>query len=130
MRTDQLIAYTTSHQSELESLLQRYVTKGKNLFLRSDIWDEFKLFTDTDNGRILKNGPFTELFAKTQEAALINGCLYLAVRPRVASWRYFKLKLEKPALEPITIISYMEIKERLINPKSNEWPLEIDLGPF
>ncbi|MDH3347044.1 MAG: sucrose synthase [Desulfobulbaceae bacterium] len=130
MRIDQVVAFTAAHSLEIQQLLNCYLKKDKNLFLRSDIWDEFKLFTETPQGAVLKESPLAEFFAKTQEAALVDNYLYLAVRPRVASWHYFQINIERPHCEGIPPTTYMRIKERLVDSVDEEWPLEIDLGPF
>lgn len=67
-----------------------------------------------------------------QEAVLLRPLLYIAVRERVARWRYIEIHTEVMAFREIGVAEYLEAKERVIDASadSTDYVLEIDLSPF
>lgn len=69
---------------------------------------------------------------RVQEAVLHPPLLYLAVRERVARWRWVEVHTEIMECRGIDVPEYLEAKERVINGRSDSEPyvLEVDLSPF
>lgn len=112
-------------------LLRRYLNLGKPFLLRSDLWDEFERFCETESGACIVDTPLAKLISASQEAALETPWIYLAVRFQVARWTYLRFYIENLEHDEIPVSEYLRFKERLVNGGDHkEWPLEIDLTPF
>ena len=69
---------------------------------------------------------------RVQEAVLLPPFLYLAVRERVARWRWVEIHTEVMECRAIVVAEYLEAKERVINGglDPDRYVLEVDLSPF
>ncbi|MBU0680965.1 MAG: sucrose synthase [Proteobacteria bacterium] len=127
---DNLMDYIQDNRDAVYSLFRRFQETGKNLMLRTDLWDEFTLYcNETDNTSLL-DSPLAEAIAHTQEAALVSPWLYLDVRPRVAHWHYLRFHFEAMTLDEVSASQFLFFKESLVTSDPGFRILEIDLTPF
>ncbi|MEN8258776.1 MAG: sucrose synthase [Thermodesulfobacteriota bacterium] len=127
---DTLMTYIQENRDAVYSLFRRFQETGKSLMLRTDLWDEFKLFCAETENELLFDSPLAEAIAHTQEAALVAPWLYLDVRPRVAQWHYLCFHFESMTLQEVPASQFLSFKEGLVNSDPDDRILEIDLTPF
>ncbi|HYE33806.1 sucrose synthase [Methylocaldum sp.] len=110
------------------------IRKSERSFLqRSDLCDAFAVVCTAENAPDgLKQSPLGKAIRFSQEAALDEAWIYLAIRLRIASWRYVRIALDGLAVEEVTVRDFLRFKEVLATGQHgiDEWLLEIDLGPF
>ncbi len=130
MPAQDLAEFISHHRDKVAALFERYKNSGKTLFLRSDLWDEYKLYAMECEDDEFIDSPLAQAISKSQEATLVYPWLCIEFRPRVAHWHYFRFHLETLEVEEISITEFLKFKESVIDSQSGEWDLEIDLGPF
>jgi len=130
MSAHDLIEFVARHRNEVAALFARYKNSGKVLFLRSDLWDEYKLFSMEYGDESFLESPLAQAISKCQEANLLYPWFCLEIRPRVAHWHYYRFHLESLDVEEISITEFLKFKERIVGMTGGDWDLEIDLGPF
>ena len=118
------------HRDAVHSLFRSFQGQGKNLILRSQIWDTFVQFCEEDNQKELLHSPLAQALKKCQEAAVDEPWLYIDVRPGVARWHYLRYHFETMTFEEVSASEFLAFKERLVNGHSQEAILEIDFSPF
>ena len=129
---EQLPGFLNEHRQQLYLLLRRFRALEKPLLNWSDLTYEFDRFCETEAGTPLKNTGVRALVRATQEAVIHGPSLFLAVRTRVAEWRYVLLHAEDMMSREISVSEYLQAKERLVQTDGPEspWVLEVDLSPF
>lgn len=129
---ERLADYLQTARDDAYALFRAYTGKGKPFLLRSEVWDEFQDFISRDGRTHMSESPLAEALYATQEAALGQPWMYLAMRPRVARWEYIRIHLEAMKVEDARVEEFLEFKERLVNggDAAPDWTLEIDLAPF
>ncbi|MCJ7600387.1 MAG: sucrose synthase [Desulfobulbaceae bacterium] len=130
MPAQDLAEFVSRNRDKVSALFERYRNSGKNLFLHSDLWDEYKLYCMECEGGGFLESPLAQTIAKCQEATLVYPWFCLEVRPRVAHWHYFRFHLESLDVDEISVTEFLKFKESIVGIKSGDWDLEIDLGPF
>lgn len=113
-------------------LMRRYLALDKPFLLRSDLWDEFRLFCQEQDATDLEASPLGRILRLSQEAAVRAPWLYLAMRPRIGSWEYLRVHVEAMRAEAVACADYLQFKEQLVNGHEtlDDWTLEVDLAPF
>ncbi|HHM05251.1 MAG TPA: sucrose synthase [Gammaproteobacteria bacterium] len=112
-------------------LMRRYLGIGRPFLLRSELWDTFISFCETENETALLDSPLAETIHSTQEAAVGAPWMYIATRRYVARWRYFRIHAETLKAEAVSVSDYLQFKEQLVSGhQSQPWTLEFDIGPF
>ncbi len=127
---DTLMTYIQDNRDAVYSLFRRFQETGKSLMLRTDLWDEFKLFCEETENEELLDSPLADAIAHTQEAAIATPWLYLDVRPRVAQWNYLCFHFETMTLEEVSAAQFLFFKECLVTSDPGFRILEVDLTPF
>ena len=124
--------FIESQRAPVYMLFHSYFRRNQPFLLRSDLIDGFIEFCFTNHGRVLAGSVLAEAIELTQEAAIQVPWIYLAVRPEVGRWTYFRIHAETLQLELVSVARYQAFKESLIEcDRSNDgWPVEIDFGPF
>jgi sucrose synthase len=124
--------FIESQRAPVYMLLHTYFSRNQPFLLRSDLIDGFIEFCATGHGRVLAGSVLGEAIELTQEAAVQVPWVYLAVRPDIGRWTFFRIHAETLRLEWISVSRYQAFKESLIGTDSfdNGWPVEIDFGPF
>ncbi|RJX33694.1 MAG: sucrose synthase [Desulfurivibrio sp.] len=130
MPVHELAEFVGRNRDKVAALFARYRDSGKNLFLRSDLWDEYKIYCRECEGGGFLETPLALAISKCQEATLVYPWFCLEVRPRVAHWHYYRFHLETLEVEEIPITEFLKIKESIVGIRGGDWDLEIDLGPF
>jgi len=129
---DKLPELLTRYRQETYLLFRRYRSLRKNLLGRSDLTYEFEQFCETEHGKVLADTAMRPLIRSTQEAVVHGPSFYLAVRERVAKWRYLLIHSEDLFCREISVSEFLASKERLVGGGFQEdaWALEVDLRPF
>ncbi len=124
--------YLQAHRDEAYLLLRRYFNLNKTFLLRSDLTEELDAFCAESDRNGVCDSPLAQAISAGQEAAAQSPWLYLAVRPRIGRWNYLRFHVESVDVAEVSVSDFLAFKEQLVNGevKRDEWPLEIDLGPF
>ena len=126
--------YLQEHRDKVYALLRHYLQQGRVFLLHSDLWDGFQEFcSDQKNGGICDSALAAGI-GVAQEAVLSSPWIYLSIRPHLARWEYYRFHLDAMEHEEIEVTDFLAFKERQVNKLEDhhfqEWPLEVDLGPF
>jgi sucrose synthase len=98
--------------------------------LRSELLDAFEQLCKEDCPELC-DSPLASVITCCQEAAMDTSWIYLALRPRIASWVFVRIHLESLQSEKIPVTEFLRFKERLAAGTSDDdWVLEFDLAPF
>jgi len=129
---DKVPELLTRYRQEVYLLFRRYRSLDKNLLGWSDLTYEFDRFCETDEGAVLDDTDMRRLIRSTQEAVVHGPSFYLAVRTRVAKWRYLLIHSEDLLCRGISVAEFLAAKELLAGDAFQEkpWVLEVDLRPF
>ena len=122
--------FATKNRDSMNSLFRRYRLSKKNLFLRSELWQEFIAYCHESGQTFLLHSPFAEVLQKSQEAALNDTWFYLDFRPQVAHWVFIRYHFESMQFERISASQFLAFKEGLVLTGSDGPLLEIDFAPF
>ncbi len=129
---DILPSLVSEHRQEVYLLFRRFRGLKKPLLSWPDLTYEFDRFVETDAGKVLRDTDMRALIYGTQEAVVHGESFFMAVRIRVAKWRYLQFHSEDLMSREISVSEYLAQKERLVHPNGEEpsWTLEVDLSPF
>lgn len=72
------------------------------------------------------------ILRRVQKIVILQPIVYLAIRERVARWRYVEIHTEVMECRQIEVSDYLAAKERVVSEASESDPyaLEVDLSPF
>ncbi|MDW7649743.1 MAG: sucrose synthase [Bacillota bacterium] len=122
----------SEHREAVYLLLRHYLKLGRTFLLGSDLRDELERFLaqqDAETADDLK--PLTTIIGHSQEAILKNPWIYLAIRPSVARWSYYRFHIDSMQSEEVDVSEFLAFKERQLNGKDQDsWSLEVDFEPF
>jgi sucrose synthase len=129
---DQLPALVGEHRQEVYLLFRRFRSLANPLLTWSDLTYEFDRFCETEEGTALKDTKMASFIRATQEAVVHGPSFFMAVRTRVAKWRYIEFHSEDLMCHEISVSDFLKSKERLVEGNGREapWVLEVDLSPF
>ena len=119
-------------RKSLYLFLREMIRKEKPFLLRSELQDMLAdFFEDEEHGRH-ESALVFEVFRYTQVATIRNPWVYLAVRPEIAKWQYFRFHVEDVLFDEIGASDYLKFDEMQVNNSTqvDEFLLEIDLEPF
>jgi len=118
-----------SRREILHQLARHYINLERPLLLRSDLWDEYEKVCEMPAYADACDESVGQIIMVAQEAVVERPWIYLALRPRVARWQYFRIHLDLPEEEEVSVSEFLAFKERLVD-CHGDWTLEVDLGPF
>jgi sucrose synthase len=129
---DALPELLKEHRKEIYLLFRRYRALDKSLLTWSDLTYEFDRFCETERGAPLRDSAMRSLVYSTQEAVVHGPAFVLAVRSRVAKWRFIQVHTEDLMSREISVGGFLASKERLLSDgfRERNWTLEVDLSPF
>ncbi|MBU0506924.1 sucrose synthase [bacterium] len=80
----------------------------------------------------LRHSDLSKLFDTVREVAIQYPYVYVATRPYIARWKYFRFHAEMVEADQIDVTAFLSFKESIIQGPENvsDWHLEIDLQPF
>ncbi|GAA5481126.1 sucrose synthase [Haloferula sargassicola] len=122
----------SSNPKELRGLVYHFLRLERKLFLRSDILLEFRRYCESAEGSCLCKTGAPIVVGSIQEAAVTGSSIYLALRPGIARWEYYRLDSEPMTVEQISTRDFLRAKESFVQGQRSdqESVLEIDLRPF
>jgi sucrose synthase len=122
----------SQHRESVYLLLRHYFKLGRTFLLGSDLRDELaKFLAEQDHETVEHLRPLTSVMEHSQEAVFHAPWIYLAIRPAVARWRYYRFHLDNLLFEEISVPEFLAFKEREANGHDqDEWMLEVDFAPF
>jgi sucrose synthase len=129
---DTLPDLLVEHRQEVYLLFRRFRSLNTPLLSWSDLTYEFDRFCETDEGRAIRKTEIASLIRATQEAVIHGPSFFMAVRTRVARWRYILVHSEDLMCREISTAEFLSAKERLVETdgRDPQWLLEVDLSPF
>ncbi|SHO50909.1 sucrose synthase [Desulfopila aestuarii] len=127
---DTLQKYYQENREMVLALFERYRDSGKNLMLKSELWDEFLALDSSVEQKVRIVSPLGRVIAKAQEAAIDHDRLAMAIRPKVAQWHYFSYSYNEGKLEEMAVAEFLAFKEKQVQNDLQQPVLEFDLGPF
>ncbi|WP_022850375.1 sucrose synthase [Limisalsivibrio acetivorans] len=122
-----------NHGNCLYTFFQSFFLEAdRHFFLRTDIYNAWEKFLETEGGSQLKGTYGEDFFPGCQEMAVRAPWIYVASRPAIGIWEYYQIHTEAMEGEQISISDYLKQKERLVvGAKENaNFALELDLFPF
>jgi sucrose synthase len=112
-------------------LLRHYLRLDRPFLLQSDLWDQYQLFLEKetpDTAELVK--PLARIVETIQEAVLDAPWVYVALRPAIARWEYYRFHIDTLNFTQISVQEFMAFKEKVAQGFRSEWVLEIDMDPF
>jgi len=129
--TETLQELLEEERQGLYLLLRYFVSLDKTLMLRSDLWDGYETFCQTEEGAPYCSPKLQHLISAAQEAVLEAPWVYFALRPRVGRWEYLRVHLDRSHYESVPVEQFLLFKEQRVKGHHGEdWVLEVDLTPF
>ena len=127
-----LEALIDAHREPIYLLFRRLKALDRQFVLWSDLAHEYEQFLDTDVGAPLRNTKMSWIMRHSQEAAVDDPFVCLAVRTRVGRWNYLQVHTEEMHCRELSVTEFLDLKERLAAgiPPGDRYVLEIDLSPF
>ncbi len=121
-----------AHREPLYLFFRRLKALDRQFLLWSDLVHEYEEFEKTDVGAPLRETKMASIMAHSQEAAVDEPFIYIAVRQRVGRWQYLQIHTEEMRCRELSITEFLDVKERLAAgiPPGERYVLEIDLSPF
>ncbi len=112
-------------------LLRHYLGLKRPFLLQSELWDQYQVFMEkADPETVEMVEPLKKTVEVIQEAALEAPWVYVALRPAIATWRYFRFHSDSLQFTEVSVGEFLAFKERLVQGKDLPWVLEVDLDPF
>ena len=122
--------YIEANRAIAHHLFHYFSSLDRQFLLRSELLDAFKQLCKEDCPELC-DSPLALVVNCCQEAAIDTSWIYLALRPRIASWMFVRIHLESLQSETIPVDEFLRFKERLAAGTSDDdWVLEFDLAPF
>ena len=130
--TGELAELLIDHREPLYLFFMRLRGLDERFLTGVELQHEAHAFRETEVGGRLAATGFDRLMACTQEVVVRDAVLYLAVRERVAHWRYLQVNTEEMRCAEVTVSEFLDVKERLETDDRAEdrFVVEIDLEPF
>ncbi|MDT8342640.1 MAG: hypothetical protein RQ751_14110, partial [Longimicrobiales bacterium] len=129
---NELIEVLRTRREAMHCLLRGLLDRGGTLLGWSEVCREVESFLTTPEGEALAEGRVREAFRHVQEAVLDPPTLLLAVRERVARWRYLLIDADEMEAREVDVSEFLRTKERMVlgGTSSGHYALEVDLSPF
>ncbi len=120
------------HRDSLYLLFRRLFTTKRRFLGWAELVHAYEAFVETPPGADLPDSPIDRVLHRTQEAVLDDPLLHLAVRERVARWRYLEVHTLEMQIREIGVSEFLAAKEHVVQgrPRGERYTLEVDLGPF
>ena len=122
----------SEHREAVYLLLRHYLKLERTFLLGSDLRDELERFVELHGAETAeKLKPLTAVVGHSQEAILKKPWIYLAIRPSVARWNYYRFHVDSMESEEVSVSAFLSFKERQANGQEQDlWHLEVDFAPF
>ena len=95
--------FVEANRASVYMLFHTYFTRNQPFLLRSDLIDGFMEFCATSHGKVLAGSVLGEAIELTQEAAIQVPWIYLAVRPDVGRWTFYRIHAETLQIEWLSV---------------------------
>jgi sucrose synthase len=120
-----------THRESLYLFFRQLEALERPFLLWPELVEAGERFATSEAGRPLAETGFVDLVRHTQEAVVTAPIVHLAVRRRVARWRYLKVHTEEMQCREISVSEFLAAKERLVSDgREDAYALELDLSPF
>ena len=119
-------------RKSLYLLLREILGTNKNFLLHTDLRDLCAPFFDPDEHPEFARGDMGGIIAQAQVASVQAPWIYLASRPEIGDWRYYRLHADDVMCQQVDAREYLLFRERLVEPGEvdGEFLPEVDLQPF
>ncbi len=130
---DELRTALHENRSVCRNFLFRMIRQERPFLARRHILQEIETMQN-DEAYEHRNDAFLEWMSCAQEAACDQSWVCIALRPEIGRWHYLRCSTQDMEAEEIPVNEYLYFKEQLLKKETDsqfdDWPLEIDLGPF
>ncbi|MBD3225468.1 MAG: sucrose synthase [Caldithrix sp.] len=132
MYDNEMDNFFNENRNAIYLLFKRYLELNKAFLLSSELQDEYKAFTNSKAGSVLKGSRLETMFLNAQEAAIQDPWFYMTSRNDVASWQYVRFHVHDILYETIFVDEFLKFKEHMVEPgqREDEWIIEYDIEPF
>jgi sucrose synthase len=126
------LRHLQSHREPLYLLFHTLAARHEGVIGKSEFQHVYEEVLANPDAADLADAGVDEWLRRVQKAVLLQPLLYLAVRERVARWRYLEVHTEVMECREIEVADYLEAKERVVsgNLDPDAYMLELDLSPF
>ena len=124
---DNFLDTTQRFHNEFFGFMSFVSKKDKKLLVSgdlSDFYDEYTADTDSHKNEIRYIIDFI------QESVTIGHSIYMDVRERIASSKFYTVNLEDAFIEQVPVKEYLMMKEYFVNPDSGNNILTLNFKPF
>jgi len=127
--TSQMIAALEERKTAVQRLFEGYAALGRSFLLRSELWTGFEALCTEPEGASLRGSRVARVIAGSQEAALADGVICLALRYQIGRWAYLRVEIASMEMAEISVSEYLAFKENLVD-GSGDRNWEFDVEPF
>ncbi|RKZ18005.1 sucrose synthase [bacterium] len=134
---DELSVFLEQERSRAHRMIHHLSQFNGQFLRRSQVQDALAEVAAAAGDAGLAESALGRALSWTQDAALDDNWLYLALRPRIGRWEYLRIHLEALSAEAVQISEFLAFKERLVGGSrvdghfaNDGWTLELDLEPF
>ena len=119
-------------RKSLYLLLRRILSAKRTFLLRSDILDILEAFEAKQERAAIREADIFSTIQNGQVLATKYPWIYLAARPEIGNWEFYRFQCEDVLFEQIDARDYLRFEESLVNreEKGDEFLPEIDFAPF
>jgi sucrose synthase len=129
---DELSEHLHAHRDPLYLFFHGLFAKHEGIVTQSDFQHAYQTSRMRGNGEDLAGSPAEAILLRVQEGLLRAPMLYLAIREKVARWRYVEVHTEVMECRELSVSEYLATKEHAANGGTDPegYTLEVDLTPF
>ena len=123
---------SSAERKTLYLLLREIVGTGKPFLLHTDLRDLCAPYFDPVEHPEFAGGRIGTFFASGQVASVQAPWVYLASRPEIGDWHYYRLHADDVLCQEVDVREYLLFRERLVyaGDGEREFLPEVDLQPF
>lgn len=115
------------YKGEFFSFVNYIIQQDKKLLVLGDIVDYFNAYTEKFE---IENEDLADLTRLMQEAVVVGNTIYVEVRIKIGVSEFYYINQEELSVEEISIMSYLQVKERFVDSETNESILTLNFAPF
>jgi len=115
------------YKGEFFSYIHHIINYEKKLLILGDITELFNSYKVKHN---IKNEELEELTKLMQEALVIGNTVYTEVRVKIGVSEFYCINQEELNVDQISILSYLQVKERFVDSQTDESILTLNFEPF
>ena len=124
-----LARFAEEHRDALLALLDRWMSAGRPILLKSDLRKGFLEACELHPGANLPASPLDRFTSLAHEGSFRPPWAYFALRESAERWQFIRIHLERLTPEEVDIGEFLSFRERFVEADGSDI-LEVDFGPF